>query len=124
MTKPVVVVAEDDPSIRALLVMELEGRGYVVHSFENGQEALAGVRSLRPDAVVMDQMMPVLDGNAVLAAIRDDAAIAHTVVILVTARADGEAITEAFEMGADDYITKPFHADEIDRSLRSLLASP
>ncbi len=121
MTKPVIVVAEDDAAIRTLLVIELESRGYAVIEAANGNEARDVIFSERPDAVIMDLMMPGMDGNAVLALIREDDEIHDTLVMMVTARSDSDAINESFAYGADDYITKPFHADEIDRALRQLL---
>lgn len=119
-----VVVAEDDPEIRVLVATLLETRGYEVHEASNGSEALEVIYRVRPHAIILDRMMPEVDGDTVLHSVRNDPTIGTTPVIMLTARATGRDVNESFEAGADDYITKPFHGDELDRALAQLIGTP
>jgi two-component system response regulator MprA len=117
-------VVDDDRAVRESLRRSLEFNGYRVSLAADGAEALAGISSIDPDAVVMDVMMPRLDGVETTRALRS---VGNDVPILVlTARdAVGDRV-EGLDAGADDYLTKPFALDELLARLRALLrrASP
>jgi two-component system response regulator MprA len=114
-----VLVVEDDRAVRESLRRSLEFNGYQVSTAADGAEALAGISGLNPDAVVMDVMMPRLDGLETTRALRK---VGNSVPILVlTARdAVGDRV-EGLDAGADDYLTKPFALEELLARLRALL---
>lgn len=117
--KPHVLVVDDDKAVRESLRRSLEFNGYAVSLAADGAEALAGIGGVNPDVVVMDVMMPRLDGLEATRALR---AAGHDVPILVlTARdAVGDRV-EGLDAGADDYLTKPFALQELLARLRALL---
>ncbi len=114
-----VLVVEDDRAVRESLRRSLEFNGYRVSTASDGAEALAGIGGIAPDAVVMDVMMPRLDGLETTRALRK---VGNSVPILVlTARdAVGDRV-EGLDAGADDYLTKPFALEELLARLRALL---
>jgi two-component system response regulator MprA len=118
-SKQRILIVEDDRAVRDSLRRSLEFNGYEVELANDGAEALAGISSLRPDAIVMDVMMPRLDGIETTRALRS---VGNSVPILVlTARdAVGDRV-EGLDAGADDYLTKPFALDELLARLRALL---
>ncbi|NYI99319.1 two-component system response regulator MprA [Nocardioides thalensis] len=114
-----VLVVDDDRAVRESLRRSLEFNGYDVQLAADGAEALAGIGSLNPDVVVMDVMMPRLDGLEATRALR--AAGNDVPVIVLTARdAVGDRV-EGLDAGADDYLTKPFALQELLARLRALL---
>jgi two-component system response regulator MprA len=114
-----VLVVDDDRAVRESLRRSLEFNGYAVSLATDGAEALAGISATNPDAIVMDVMMPRLDGIETTRALRS---VGNQVPILVlTARdAVGDRV-EGLDAGADDYLTKPFALDELLARLRALL---
>jgi two-component system, OmpR family, response regulator MprA len=118
-TRPRVLVVDDDKAVRESLRRSLEFNGYDVALAQDGAEALAGIGAAAPDVVVMDVMMPRLDGLEATRALRT---AGHDVPILVlTARdAVGDRV-EGLDAGADDYLTKPFALEELLARLRALL---
>ena len=110
--RELIVVADDNADMRQYLRHLLGGR-YEVHAVADGAQALDAARHLRPALVLADVMMPQLDGFGLLRAIRDDAALASLPVILVSARAGEESRVEGLQVGADDYLVKPFTAREL-----------
>ena len=114
-----IVVAEDETDIRQNLKRMLTLEGFDVWVGENGHEALALVREHQPDIVVSDVMMPIMTGHQLISALRADSNLAHIPVILLTARADRQDMREGMNLGADDYITKPFQRGELLDSIRS-----
>lgn len=114
-----VLVVDDDRAVRESLRRSLVFNGYDVHLAGDGAEALAGIGALAPDVVVMDVMMPKLDGLETTRALR--AAGNDVPVIVLTARdAVGDRV-EGLDAGADDYLTKPFALEELLARLRALL---
>jgi CheY-like chemotaxis protein/nitrogen-specific signal transduction histidine kinase len=111
---PIVLVVDDEPSARDLLKRHLERNGYAVHTASDGQQALQRVRELRPAVVTLDVLMPQMDGWAVLAAIKEDAEVADTPVIMVTIT-DEQNI--GFSLGAVDYLIKPIDRDRLIRAV-------
>jgi DNA-binding response OmpR family regulator len=117
------VVADDDSDILRLLERRLSRRGYTVVTAANGRAALDAVRRTRPDAVVLDRLMPVMSGEEVCAALKADERTAAIPVVLLSAQASEREIVEGFGVGADDYLTKPFDLEELDERLRRLVAA-
>jgi len=117
--KPHVLVVDDDRAVRESLRRSLEFNGYTVSLAADGAEALAGISGINPDAVVMDVMMPRLDGIETTRALRSVGN--HVPILVLTARdAVGDRV-EGLDAGADDYLTKPFALDELLARLRALL---
>jgi CheY-like chemotaxis protein len=110
---PLVLCADDDPDILALLALRLERAGYRVAQAVDGEQALALARELHPDVLVLDVMMPRMSGTDVLAALRADEATAHLRVVLLSARAQETDVERGLEAGADAYLAKPFQAPEL-----------
>jgi two-component system, OmpR family, KDP operon response regulator KdpE len=108
-----VLVVDDEPQIRRALSLNLGARGYEVLEATTGEAALATVTTERPDIVLLDLGLPDMDGISVLEVLHDRG---HVAIIVLTVRDDERSKTMAFEMGADDYITKPFEmADLVER---------
>lgn len=104
-----IAIVEDDMTIRTLLEMALLGAGYEqVVSFARGDTGLDEIRRQRPDLVLLDIMLPGLDGYTICRRIRETPDLAPTKVIMLTARTQSEDIVRGLECGADDYVTKPF----------------
>jgi CheY-like chemotaxis protein len=119
-----ILVADDDPLILDLLEHRLVRRGYRAVMARDGREALDRVADCRPDAIVLDAMMPAIDGFEVLRRLRDDEATAKTPVVMLTARRQEQDIVGALELGASDFIIKPFIPEELLSRLARLLARP
>jgi two-component system response regulator MprA len=114
-----VLVAEDDKSVRESLVLALELEGYEVEAVTNGEDAIATVAKLEPDVIVLDIMMPVLDGLTACRRLR--AADCRTPILMLTARHEISDRVSGLDAGADDYLPKPFSLDELLARLRALL---
>ena len=120
-TKPVVLVAEDDEDILALVVFDLEDEGYEVLTARNGKEAISLAFDRLPDLILLDVAMPGLDGYEVTRRLRADELTRGTPVVLLTARAQVKDVILGFEAGANDYVTKPFRPDELRTRLHAAL---
>jgi hypothetical protein len=107
---PIVLVVDDDPNARELLSRHLQRGGYAVRTAANGEEAMQLARTLRPDVVTLDVLMPQMDGWAVLSAMKEDAALAEIPVIMATI-VDNQSI--GFSLGAADYLIKPIDRDRL-----------
>ena len=110
-----VLVADDDPDILDLLTLNLECHGYQVHGAHDGEEAREMALRLIPDLIVLDVMMPKLDGLEVLAALKAHAQTRDIPVVMLTAKASDSDVWQGWQAGADYYITKPFDLDELMR---------
>ena len=113
-----VLVVEDDRNIAELLQMYLEKEGYVVTLAFDGSQGLSKFRAIHPDIVLLDVMMPVMDGWAVCRAIRADG---DTPVIMLTAKSETDDKVTGLKSGADDYITKPFEMKEVLARMEAVL---
>ena len=113
-----VLVVEDDQNIRELLQLYLEKEGYAVTVAADGGQGLAKYRSIKPDLVLLDVMMPVMDGWAVCRAIRSEG---QTPVIMLTAKGETDDKVAGLKSGADDYITKPFEMKEVLARMEAVL---
>ena len=117
-----IVVAEDEDAIRENLARMLRIEGFDVAAAANGKEALALVREHLPALILSDVMMPVLDGHGLLQAVRDDPLTSSTPFVFLTARADRSDLRTGMNLGADDYLVKPFQRDELLAAVRARLA--
>jgi DNA-binding response OmpR family regulator len=116
-----VLVVDDMPMHLDYLKEELTRIGHEVATADNGAEGLRRITRSRPDIVLLDMSMPVMDGLEVLRALRADPAYEGLPVILLTARKEFEDRVQGLDAGADDYITKPFHIGEVAARIKALL---
>ena len=116
-----VLVVEDEPDIRSLIVHHLEREGFRCRTASSGGEALARLRSAPPDLVVLDLMLPGMDGLEVCRRVRADPATAAVPIIMLTAKADEVDRIVGLEIGADDYLAKPFSTKELVARVRAVL---
>ncbi len=110
---PHILVVEDDPDIAALIAHYLERAGHVVDRLASGAEVLPRLRVQPADLVILDLMLPGLNGLLICQAMRGDAATAGIPVIMLTARGEEADRVAGLEIGADDYVTKPFSPKEL-----------
>src|SRR5689334_22341421 len=113
-----ILIADDEDSIVQLAKLYLSKEGYLVSTARDGQEALDAVRRQKPDLVVLDLMMPRVDGWEVCRRLRKDSAIP---IIMLTARDDDVDKVVGLELGADDYVTKPFNPRELVARVKAVL---
>jgi two-component system, OmpR family, response regulator MtrA len=113
-----VLLIEDDPSIREVVEIGLERAGFDVTADGDGRQGLIRFRNGSFDAVVLDLMLPSLDGLEICREIRRDSGV---VIVILTAKAETEDIVAGLEVGADDYVTKPFEIPELTARLRAVL---
>jgi diguanylate cyclase (GGDEF)-like protein len=116
-----IVIAEDEPDIRSNLARLLQLEQYEVWAAPNGAEALELVRQHLPDLVLSDVMMPRMTGHELIHAMRGDTLLAHIPAILLTAKAEHSDVREGMNLGADDYLVKPFKRDELLAAVRGRL---
>jgi len=118
---PLILVADDDEDILALVMLRLQRLGYRVTGAHDGEEALAAAARERPALVVLDAMMPRVDGYEVIRSLRCDPETATVPVILLSARARSADATAGLDAGADVYMAKPFRAEELADAITRLL---
>ena len=116
-----VLVADDEQDILRLVRFGLERDGYRVLVAADGADALQTAQAQAPSLCVLDVMMPKLSGLEVLARLREDPRTENVRVILLTARGRDADVDRGFELGADDYVTKPFSPQELRRRVRAVL---
>lgn len=119
--KATILVADDDPKVRELLRIFLEKSGYRVLLAGNGIEAISMAQESVPDVILVDVMMPQMDGFEVCRQLRNDTRIGHVPILMLTSRSALGDKLSGFESGADDYVTKPFDLDELLARIRALL---
>jgi two-component system, OmpR family, KDP operon response regulator KdpE len=113
-----ILVVDDEPQIRRALKTALTGHGYDVEVAEDGAAALTAIPTWAPDAIVLDLMMPGVDGFEV---VRQTRTWSQVPIVVLSARGEERAKVEALDLGADDYLTKPFGIDELLARLRAVL---
>lgn len=116
-----ILIADEDVTTRTLLSSMLQKHGMICHLAENGTEAVDVLQARRPCAAILDIVMPGMDGFQVLAAVKQDPSLTRTPVMLLTARSGEVDKLQAFALGADDYLTKPFSPMELAVRLKRLL---
>jgi CheY-like chemotaxis protein len=116
-----ILVIEDDKFVRVATVDMLEAAGYVVISAEHGRTGVQLALDSHPDLIICDILMPQLDGYAVLAALQKDPATSTIPFIFVTARAEKSDLRLGMQLGADDYLVKPFTREELLGAIESRL---
>ncbi len=116
-----ILVADDDPTLRMLLEKVLGQHGFQVTSATNGDALVRAARENPPDLLLIDIMMPVMDGLEAVRQLRQDTRTAHLPMLLLTAHVSPQQQVSGFESGADDYITKPFHNDLLVARVRANL---
>jgi DNA-binding response OmpR family regulator len=119
--RPLVLVADDDPDILALVRFRLERDGYEVLSAPDGETALDLALARPPDLAVLDVMMPRLDGYEVTRRLREHGPTTTIPIILLTARVQEPDLERGFEAGADDYFTKPFSPQALGERVQAAL---
>lgn len=120
-TVPRVLVVEDEPDIAALIAYQLTREGFRVETTGTGTEALDAVGREIPDLVVLDRMLPGLSGDEILQRLKADPATANVPVLVLTAKREQEDRIEGLELGADDYLTKPFSPRELVLRAQAIL---
>jgi DNA-binding response OmpR family regulator len=116
-----VLIVEDDAELREILHAEFELEGLTVLTSTDGSEAVTTVRRLKPDLILMDIMMPVMNGIEATKIIKSDEETKHIPIVMLTASGNKEDIVKGLEVGAIDYITKPFFMPELKARLKAIL---
>lgn len=118
-----VLVVDDEPMARTLLRLMLVRAGFNVAEAEDGFDALAKVKKSRPDLILLDVMMPGIDGFAVCETLRQEADTATLPVIMLSAKTDLTSISKGLRVGATKYLTKPISPDELTRHVQDALSA-
>jgi two-component system phosphate regulon response regulator PhoB len=116
-----ILVVEDEAHIRRVLEYNLKLDGFEVYLAEDGATGLKLARENSPDVILLDWLMPVMNGLQVLAELKTDSSTEHIPVFMLTAKGMLNDVTQAIEMGADDYITKPFNPIQLGKTIREKL---
>jgi two-component system phosphate regulon response regulator PhoB len=121
MIKPSVLIVEDEGDIRELVSYNLLKEGYQVAGVASGEEALAAVEARPPDLVVLDLMLPGVDGLTVCRTLKSDPKTASIPILMLTAKGEESDIIAGLNLGADDYVTKPFSPKVLIARVRAVL---
>jgi two-component system phosphate regulon response regulator PhoB len=119
--KPLVLVVEDEKALATMLRYNLEKEGFAVSTADDGEEALARIGERKPDAVLLDWMLPLVSGIEVCRQIRRNPGLRDLPVLILTARGEETDRVRGLNSGADDYIVKPFSPSELIARLRAVL---
>ena len=119
-----IVLAEDEPQIAKLVEFKLRKEGYQVTWKENGEEALEAIKREKPDLILLDVMMPVMDGYEFLRQVKENEGLKDIPVIMLTARAQERDVVKGIDSGVENYITKPFHPAELLARVKRILGKP
>ena len=119
--KPKVLIVDDEPFNVDYLEQELEDANYQIITASNGREALDKIQSEQPDLILLDLMMPVMDGFAVLAQIKADTHLRDIPVIIISAEHDSKSVVKGIKQGAEDYLTKPLYPELLIKKLKEYL---
>jgi CheY-like chemotaxis protein len=120
-TKKTIMVVDDNPDIITIVKTILEGKGYTVLSACSGSELLSLLKNSKPDLIILDIMMPEMDGLEVLTRLKGVTETASIPVILLTAKVQYEDVLGGYKLGADYYITKPFTSTQLVNGINLLL---
>lgn len=116
-----ILIVDDEPDIVEFIQYNLEREGFDTETAYNGEEAIAKARSVRPDIIILDVMMPLMDGIEACRIIKEDERIKNTFVVFLTARSEEYSELAGFEVGADDYISKPIKPRVLVSRLKAML---
>ena len=119
--KPTILVVEDEEDLRDIVIYNLEREGYKTVGVESGEEGLELAISLRPDLVLLDLMLPGMNGMDVCRKIKQDSSTQSIPIIIVSAKGEEADIVSGLELGADDYLTKPFSPRILLARVRTVL---
>lgn len=117
-----VLVVDDDPLLVELATSKLQAHGFRVEAAMDGLAGLERARALEPDLIVLDQVMPKMDGREVLRMLRADPDLSAVPIVMLTARRSERDIVDALSLGASDFMPKPFKPDELLARVQHLLA--
>ncbi len=123
MAKEKILVVDDEEDIQKLLEYNLTKEGYRVDSVKSGEEALSKAPEMRPDIIILDLMLPGVDGLDVCKKLKADPKTARIPIVMLTAKGEDADIVAGLELGADDYITKPFSPRVLVARIRNVLRS-
>ncbi len=118
-----ILVVDDEPDVVEIVRLRLERDGHIILSAPNGQAALMAAITRHPDLVVLDVMMPGLDGFEVLRRLKHGAHTADLPVIMLTAKTDFSSVAQGWSLNADNYVTKPFKVDELAQIVKDVLVA-
>ena len=121
MTKKTILIAEDNVMLLELMKARIESLGYNVIVAENGKEGAFKAMSEKPDLMLIDIMMPELDGLEMIKIVRANSDLKKVPIIVVSALGRNEDIEKAIKVGADDYVIKPYNASNLARKIANLL---
>ncbi|MGC8595593.1 MAG: response regulator transcription factor [Candidatus Kryptoniota bacterium] len=116
-----ILLAEDTQEVASLLLFKLRKSGFIVHHAVNGEEALKMVNVVKPDLIILDVMMPVIDGFEVLMKLRENETTKSIPVLMLTSLSTEKEVVRGLQLGADDYLTKPFSPQELLVRVNKLL---
>ena len=119
-----ILLVDDDPNLRDMLRAMLEMGGFAVIEAEDGLDALEKLEEITPDVLVLDVMMPNLDGVSLCKQLRNDAEFVSLPIIILSGKTQHRAVEEGMAAGANLYLCKPITVDELIRSVRELLPAP
>jgi DNA-binding response OmpR family regulator len=122
--QPLVIIADDDDLLRQLVSHQLHQRGFATRCVSDGEELLTTLAEVRPDLIVLDAMMPGIDGYETLRRLRAGRTAPGVPVIMLTAKRREADIVRALELGASDYVSKPFLPDELALRVKQLILRP
>ncbi len=118
---PIILVVDDVEANRTVVCRRLEDTGYQLVAVDSGEKALRAIEAEKPDLILLDYMMPTMNGIEVLQIVRNDWGLKELPIIMLTARAETEAVVTALEAGADDYISKPIDFDVLKARIETQL---
>lgn len=116
-----ILIVDDNHINRELCSLNLQPLGVPVYGATNGRQGLAMAKELHPDVIILDLMMPIMDGFEMLRQLKEDENLQHIAVLILTAKSDTKSIVKALEQGADDYLKKPFAEEEMVARVKTLL---
>ncbi len=120
---PRILIVDDEPNIVLALELLMKREGYEIRAVDDGEKAIAAAGEFRPDLILLDVMMPKMDGYEVCRRIRADASLKDVFIVMLTAKGRDVEREKGLALGADIYITKPFSTREVVRRVKEALAS-
>lgn len=116
-----ILLADDEEDLKTVLKVYLQSQGHKVHTAYDGLDALDQVKSVMPDLVLLDIMMPLVDGFEVCRKLKADETTAHIPVIMLSAASHAESIKKGIECGAAEYLVKPFEPSELEATIQKVV---